>query len=121
VEATTPDEVISHWQEIKKEEGQLVEGPFADLPLTMPALARAQRIQNVAPARGLVAARDAAKLLAAVKKRLEEIPQLSVEKAEEAWGTLLFDLVALASLKGVDAESALRKAVRDLEKGLQQT
>jgi len=27
-------------------------------------------------------------------------------------------LVALASLKGVDAESALRKAVRNFEKGL---
>ena len=34
-------------------------------------------------------------------------------------GGLLFDLVALANLKGIDAESALRKAVRDWEKGLE--
>lgn len=124
-EATTPSEVISHWQEIKREEGQLAEGPFADLPATMPALARAQRIQQVAPARGLVAARDEAELLARVKKGLEEVSQLSAaaeepvpSELEAVWGRLLFDLVALANLKGVDAESALRKAVRDFEKGL---
>ena len=33
-------------------------------------------------------------------------------------GGLLFDLVALANLKEVDAESALRRAVRELEKSL---
>ncbi len=120
-EATTPDEVISHWQEIKREEGQLAEGPFADLPLTMPALARARRIQEVAPGRGFTAEQDEAELLTRVKKGFQEVSQLAGEKAEEAWGRLLFDLVALASLKGVDAESALRKAVRDLEKGAQQT
>jgi len=119
VEATTPGEVISHWQEIKREEGQLAEGPFADLPLTMPALARAQRIQQVASARGLTVEMDEAELLARVKKGLEELSQLAREEAEEVWGGLLFDLVALANLKGVDAESALRKAVRELEKGLQ--
>jgi len=121
VEATTPGEVISHWQEIKREEGQLAEGPFADLPLTMPALARAQRIQQVAPARGLTTEMDEAELLARVKKDFEELSQLKTTEAEEIWGRLLFDLVALASLKGVDAESALRKAVRELEKSLQQT
>ncbi|MGB5932820.1 MAG: MazG family protein, partial [Anaerolineae bacterium] len=122
-EATTPGEVISHWQEIKREEGQLAEGPFADLPLIMPALARAQRIQQVAPARGLTVEMDEAELLARVKKGLEELSQLTTTEAEEpvpsemeaAWGGLLFDLVALANLKGVDAESALRKAVRDFE------
>ncbi len=116
-EATTPGEVISRWQEIKREEGQLAEGPFADLPLTMPALARAQRIQQVAPARGLTVEMDEAELLARVKKRFEVLSQFGGEEAEEMWGTLLFDLVALANLKGIDAESALRKAVRDFEKG----
>ena len=117
-EATTPGEVISRWQEIKREEGQLAEGPFADLPPTMPALARAQRIQQVAPARGLTVEMDKAELLARVKKGFEALYQLAGEEAEEAWGGLLFDLVALANLKGVDAESALRKAVRELEKSL---
>ena len=121
VEATTPGEVISHWQEIKREEGQLAEGPFADLPPTMPALARAQRIQQVAPARGFTVEMDEAELLARVKKGFEGLSQLAGEEAEEIWGTLLFDLVALANLKGVDAESALRKAVRELEKRVQQT
>lgn len=125
-EAATPGEVMSHWQEIKREEGQLAEGPFADLPLTMPALARAQRIQQVGPARGLMVEVDEAELLARVKKALELLSHLSKEEAEEpvmseieaAWGRLLFNLVALASLKGVDAESALRKAARDFEKSL---
>ncbi|MFQ6000511.1 MAG: MazG family protein [Anaerolineae bacterium] len=117
-EITTSGEVVSQWQEIKREEGQLAEGPFADLPLTMPALARAQRIEQVAPARGLTAARDEAELLARVKKGLEEVSKLAGEEAEEAWGRLLFDLVALANLKGIDAESALRKAVRELERRL---
>jgi len=127
VEATTPGEVISHWQEIKREEGQLAEGPFADLPLIMPALARAQRIQQVAPARGLTVEMDEAELLTRVKKGLKGLvlkarpeggSQLAREEAQELWGTLLFDLVALANLKGVDAESALRKAVRDFERRL---
>jgi len=87
----------------------------------MPALARAQRIQQVAPARGLTVERDEAELLVRVKKGFEALSQLTTTEAEEAWGRLLFDLVALASLKGIDAESALRKAVRDLEKRLQQT
>jgi len=123
-EATTPGEVISHWQEIKRQEGQLAEGPFADLPLIMPALARAQRIQQVAPARGLTVEMDEAELLARVKKGLEDLSQLSAaeeplpSEIEAVWGGLLFDLVALANLNGVDAESALRKAVRDLEKRL---
>lgn len=117
-EATTPDEVISRWQEIKREEGQLAEGPFADLPFTMPALARAQRIQQVAPARGLAVEMDEAELLARVKQGFQEVSQLAGKEAEEMWGSLLFDLVALANLKGIDAESALRKAMRDLEKGL---
>lgn len=126
VEANTPAEVIAHWQEIKRGEGQLAEGPFADLPLTMPALARARRIQEVAPGRGFIIERDEAELLARVKKGLEKLSQLTEEEAEKpvpseieaVWGGLLFDLVALASLKGVDAESALRKAVRELEKSL---
>jgi len=83
----------------------------------MPALARAQRIQQVAPARGLTVEMDEAELLARVKKGLEDSSQLTTTEAEAVWGGLLFDLVALASLKGVDAESALRKAVRELEKG----
>jgi len=87
----------------------------------MPALARAQRIQQVAPARGLTVEIDEAELLTRVKKGLQQVAQLSVENAEEIWGALLLDLVALANLKGVDAESALRKAVRELEKRLQQT
>jgi len=84
----------------------------------MPALARAQRIQQVAPARGLTVEMDEAELLARVKKGVERLLQLTTAEAEEVWGRLLFDLVALASLKGVDAESALRKAVRDLERRL---
>jgi len=62
---------------------------------------------------------DEAELLARVKKGFEGLSQLAGEEAEEAWGGLLFDLVAWANLKGVDAESALRKAVRDLEKDLE--
>jgi len=85
----------------------------------MPALARAQRIQQVAPARGLTVEMDEAELLARVKKGLEGLPQLTTTEAEEVWGELLFNLVALANLKGVDAESALRKAVRDLERRLE--
>lgn len=117
-EIATSGEVVSRWQEIKREEGQLAEGPFADLPLIMPALARAQRIQQVAPARGLAAEMDAAELLGRVKKGIDKLPQLTTTEAEEVWGGLLFDLVALANRKGVDAESALRKAVRDLERRL---
>jgi len=62
---------------------------------------------------------DEAELLVRVKKGIDKLPQLTTREAEAVWGRLLFDLVALANLKGVDAESALRKAVRELEKGLQ--
>ncbi len=117
-EAATPEEVKGRWQEIKREEGQLAQGLFADLPLTMPALARARRIQEVGPARGLAIERDEGRLWARVREGLEELSSLSEGEAEAVLGHLLFDLVALADLKGVDAESALRKKVRELEKGL---
>ena len=70
------------------------------------------------PARGLAVERDETRLLAQIREGVERLSSLSGEEAEEHMGRLLFDLVTLADLKGVDAEGALRKRLRELDRDL---
>ena len=69
--------------------------PFADVPLVLPALARAAKLQRRATRAGLAAA-------------LPEAPDEKLDAA--ALGERLFALVALANREGLDPEQALRDA-----------
>lgn len=83
---SSTDEVVSNWEEVKKQEGK--KSPIADIPPTLPALARAQKVIH--------------KLRSHKKELLEE-------KNSDDIGNLLWELVKQADSQGIDAESALRR------------
>ena len=97
VEVDDAQEVHRNWEQIKATEKQR-QGLFDGIPVTLPALARAQ------------------KMLARLQ-RAAEGPLVAAERfAKSADGDpvarLLLDAVALAAEHGVDAEGALRQALR---------
>lgn len=107
-EVSGADEVLANWEKLKASEGQrahLEEG----IPETLPALARAAKVQRRAEAEGR-APLDPSDAAEIARSRLDDLrdPE-ETDDAEEAIGDLLFAIVALARSGGVDAESALRR------------
>jgi XTP/dITP diphosphohydrolase len=88
------DEVIRNWDEIKRQEKGGDSGAFEGVPRALPALAYAE------------------KLLRRAKSHGYEVPPGTArdEVDETAIGEALLDLVAWARTRGVDAETALRRA-----------
>ena len=107
--------INNQWEETKKREraGKGEDGVLADIPLAMPALNRAQKLQKRASSVGFDWT-DPKDVLAKVK---EEIAELEVEitrgdkvAMEDEMGDLLFSCVNLARHLSVDAEKAMRCA-----------
>lgn len=95
--ATTPDEVLVHWNAAKALEKKERRSVLDGVPRGMPALARAQKVLG-----------RAAKLV--------DAPALASGPASEAeLGDALLALVAQARAEGWDAERALRERLRVLE------
>jgi ATP diphosphatase len=94
---TTAAEQTESWESIKAKE-RLEAGrspdPLADVPLALPALARAAKLQRRAARAGHTAA-------------LPEAPAEALDA--EQLGQRLFALVALANREGLDPEQALRE------------
>jgi MazG family protein len=110
-EVSGADEVLVNWEKLKSAEGErahLEEG----IPETLPALARAGKVQRRAEADGR-APLDPSEAAEIAHARLPEIRDASDgDVAEEAVGELLFAIVTLARSAGVDAESALRRRIQ---------
>jgi MazG family protein len=108
VHVTGADEVLVNWEQIKAEETgeQPVED---DIPPTLPALARASKVQRRAAGWGF----DWRTSDGAMAKLREEVEELAAagtpEEAEEELGDVLFAAAAVARRLGVDPESALRR------------
>ena len=115
-------EVLVNWERIKAEEKG--EHPVGDdIPATLPALARAAKVQRRAAGDGFDY-RSASAALAKVREELgeleREIADIEEEKTartkapperiEEELGDLLFAVAALGRRVNVDPESALRRA-----------
>jgi tetrapyrrole methylase family protein/MazG family protein len=109
VEVDSAAQVLVNWEHIKKEEKG--EHPVdAEIPATLPALARAAKVQRRAAGAGLDwRTREAA--LAKVREELEELDEAPPDRAEEELGDVLFAVASLARKLNVDPESSLRKAV----------
>lgn len=104
-------QVMANWQELKKREGR--RSAMDGVPRELPALLRAQRLQEKAAALGFDW-KDPSGPLAKVR---EEIGELEVEVArgdaaasEPELGDLLFSVVNLSRHLKIDAEAALRGA-----------
>lgn len=111
LEVSGAEEVLTNWEKLKEEEGSgSRRGVEDEIPATLPALARAAKVQRRAAGWGVERASPEAALTAL----REEVGGLSgaSDDAEREIGEVLFATVAAARKLGVDAESALRRTTR---------
>jgi tetrapyrrole methylase family protein/MazG family protein len=107
------DEVLVNWERIKADEkGASDAGDLEDdIPPTLPALARAAKVQRRAAGWGF----EWRSLEGAIQALREEVDELARARdgaeAEEEIGDVLFAAAAVARKHGVDAESALRRTI----------
>ena len=111
VEVGSAAEVLVNWERIKQEEKG--EHPLDDeIPATLPALARAAKVQRRAAGYGFDwRSKEAA--LSKVREELDELTEATDPgRAEEELGDLLFAVASVARRLDVDPETALRGATR---------
>jgi MazG family protein len=111
VEVSGPAEVLTNWEKLKAEEGRAPRDELDDgIPDTLPALARAAKVQRRAGAAGVTwpDGPGVAESLARAVTALDA----DGDDAERRFGALLFLAVAAARAADVDAETALRRATR---------
>jgi tetrapyrrole methylase family protein/MazG family protein len=110
VQVSGADEVLVNWERIKAEEKG--ERPVEDdIPATLPALARAAKVQRRAAGWGFEW-RTTEAAMAKLREELSELDSATAEEAEDELGDVLFAAVSVARQLGVDAESALRRSTR---------
>ena len=110
VSASTPADVLQNWQAIKQQEGQADASVLASIPRSLPALMRAEEMQQRAARVGF----DWPDISGVLDKIREEVAEIGAaapgpEQVEE-FGDLLFALVNLSRRLGFSAEGALREA-----------
>ena len=110
VEVAGADEVLINWERIKAEEKG--DRPLSDdIPATLPALARASKVQRRAAGWGFEW-RSSASALEALKEEVGELEShTDADNAEQEIGDVLFATVAVARKLGIDPESALRRTI----------
>jgi len=111
--ANTAEEVIANWEEIKRGEKSLktYRQSLLDIPAGTSPLLRAEKLQKKASAIGF----DWEDYMGALEKTKEELEELEQEikisgRIEEEAGDLLFAMVNLLRMVGVDGEVALNRA-----------
>ncbi len=111
IDVADADEVLRNWEKLKAEETGGRKGVEEDIPATLPALARAAKVQRRA-AGWDVDGPDRVEAIAALRARVEDLGAAGGDEtvAEPALGELLLAVVAAARALGLDAESALRRA-----------
>jgi ATP diphosphatase len=112
---TLPTDVKARWEEIKQQERMQkgANGVLADVPLSLPALSRAAKLQKRAAGVGF----DWTDVYGPIAKVREELLEVEAELAcgdeaalAEELGDLLFAVVNIARFKKIDPEQALRTA-----------
>ncbi|MEP5763055.1 MAG: nucleoside triphosphate pyrophosphohydrolase [Halieaceae bacterium] len=111
--------VKQSWEAIKQQErhARSQASVLDDIPLTLPALSRAQKVQKRVANVGFDWP-DSSGVLAKIAEELQEFKEAAGEtreRQEEELGDLIFSCVNLARHTGVDAEAALRRATRKFE------
>jgi tetrapyrrole methylase family protein/MazG family protein len=104
-------QVLVNWERIKQEEVGREHGVDDEIPATLPALARASKVQRRAAGFGFDwRTREGA--MAKVREELAELEEAPADRLEEELGDVLFAVAALARRLSVDPETALRNATR---------
>jgi MazG family protein len=115
VEVVDAGEVLVNWEHLKVDEEGRRKGVDEDIPDSLPALARAAKVQRRAAGWGFEW-RSRERILDKVREELDELEAVldDPDRAEEELGDLLLTVVAVARHAGLDAESALRRATSKL-------
>ena len=110
VEATTPQEVLKNWEQIKQDEKQR-SSMMDDVPAGLPGMERAAKLQRRAATVGFDWT-DAAAVMDKVREEVAELDAVLDDRvlAEHELGDLLFSAVNLARHLHIDPEVALRRA-----------
>lgn len=114
--ATTPEEVIHQWEEIKKKEKGYEERKSVvdGLPKYLPALQKAQKVQKKVAKVGFDWT-NINDVIAKVDEELAEVKEAIREKKpehiEEEVGDLLFSMVNLSRFLKLDTENVLHKTI----------
>ena len=105
-EVADADEVLVNWERLKAEETGGRKGVDEDIPASLPALARAAKVQR----------RAKEQIVAKLREEVGELEDAWDDPghAEEELGDVLLVVVAAARALGLDAESALRRATTKL-------
>jgi len=105
------DEVVDRWEQLKREETgyQERESALDGIPEELPALQRAHKLQKRA-ARAGFDWDDIAGPRAKIDEELGEVDEADEPAVEHEIGDLLFAIVNYARFRGVEPESALRRA-----------
>jgi uncharacterized protein YabN with tetrapyrrole methylase and pyrophosphatase domain len=101
VKATSSEEIINNWEEIKKLEFKERKNILDGIPLSLPSLARAQKIIQ--------------KIRRSQKKKIECAFQTEEELGEKFW-----ELLEAAESKGWNAEDVLRRVAARREEAFRQ-
>lgn len=109
VKVNSEDDVKRNWEKIKIREGK--SSVLSGVPVSLPAIVKASRIQEKAKQVGFEW-ENKADVWKKVEEEMEELKEaetISVERTEEEFGDLLFSLVNYARFLHIDAETALEK------------
>jgi MazG family protein len=109
VKVSSAAEVAENWEQIKKS-SENRKSILQGVPKELPALLRAQRLQDKASQHGFEF-RDAAHTLEKVREELDEVAAAqSPEHIKEEIGDVMFALVNFCRFHNFNAEDALRQA-----------
>jgi tetrapyrrole methylase family protein/MazG family protein len=105
------DEVLVNWERLKAEETGGRKAVDADIPATLPALARAAKVQRRAAGWGFTW-RSPEQALTKLREEVVELDEAvgDPERADAELGDVLFAAVSVGRTLGLDAESSLRRA-----------
>lgn len=113
--ATTAGEVIQNWEQIKLKEKGGNKTVLAGVPRALPAMIKADRIQEKAANVGFDWSNRAdawAKVREESEEFAAEIESMDAERMEAEMGDLLFSVINVARLYGINPENALEKTNR---------
>ncbi len=120
VVAADEETVKRNWEQLKLKEKGHTNGVLGGVPISLPALVKAMRIQEKARGAGFDF-EEPAQVWAKVQEELEEFgdeyshgqpEKMNAERAADEFGDLLFSLVNFARFAGINPEEALERTNR---------
>ena len=115
VKVNNSNEVIQNWEQLKMKEKDGNKSVLSGVPSALPALIKANRVQEKARAVGFdweVRSQVWDKVQEELNELRVEVEKQDKEKMEKEFGDLLFSVVNAARLYDIDPESALEKTNR---------